>query len=173
MEHWGVISYNAKRFLVDEKMISYKRISEVDRVIAHEIVHQWFGNLVTMKWWNDVWLNEGLSTLIMYIPLKQYYPSIEGLDVRKISRVMCLDSNTDSHPVVRSVTTTDGIANVFDAISYEKGSAILKMLQHVLKEDFRKGFLTTSKNMHSITLKPKISGKNYLKPQQRTSTSPK
>ncbi|GFS55864.1 glutamyl aminopeptidase [Nephila pilipes] len=139
MEHWGVISYNAKRFMVDDKMSTYKRISEVDRVIAHEIVHQWFGNLVTMKWWNDVWLNEGLSTLVMYIPLKQYYTAMDGLDTRKISRVMCMDSNTDSHPVVRSVTTPEGIANIFDAISYEKGSAVLKMLQHVLKEDFRKG----------------------------------
>ncbi|GBM61795.1 Glutamyl aminopeptidase [Araneus ventricosus] len=140
MEHWGVISYNDKRFLVDEKLSEYRRIVEIDRVIAHEIVHQWFGNLVTMNWWNDLWLNEGLSTLIMYIPLKQYYAAaIDGVDVRKISRVMCVDSNTDSHPVVRKVTTPDEIANAFDAISYEKGSAVLKMLQHTLKDDFRKG----------------------------------
>ncbi|GIY99957.1 glutamyl aminopeptidase [Caerostris extrusa] len=139
MEHWGIISYNTKRFLVDENYSTYKRMIEVDRVIAHEIVHQWFGNLVTMKWWNDLWLSEGLATLIMYIPLKQYYTEIDGVDVRKISRVMCVDSNTDSHPVVRNVTTPNEIANAFDAISYEKGSAVLKMLQHTLKDDFRKG----------------------------------
>ncbi|KAF8765157.1 Glutamyl aminopeptidase like protein [Argiope bruennichi] len=140
MEHWGVISYNDKRFLVDENLSEYRRIVEIDRVIAHELVHQWFGNLVTMNWWNDLWLNEGLSTLIMYIPLKQYYAAaIDGVDVRKISRVMCVDSNTDSHPVVRRVTTPDEIANAFDAISYEKGSAVLKMLQYTLKDDFRKG----------------------------------
>ncbi|XP_054706486.1 uncharacterized protein LOC129216302 [Uloborus diversus] len=137
MEHWGIITYNTRNFLVDENLSTYKRMADVDRVIAHELAHQWFGNLVTMKWWNDLWLNEGLSTLIMYIPLNHYYSSANELDVRKVSKMMCADSSLDSHPILRVVPAD--ISNLFDSISYEKGGAVLKMLQYTLKDDFRKG----------------------------------
>nr|XP_042907730.1 uncharacterized protein LOC107439767 isoform X3 [Parasteatoda tepidariorum] len=139
MEHWGIITYNAKRFLEDGNLTSHQMIVERDRVIAHELVHQWFGNLVTMKWWNDVWLNEGVATLIMYVPLGKYYPAITEVDVRKVSKMMCTDSNIDSNPILRNVTTPKEISEIFDAISYEKGGAVMKMLQHTLKDDFRKG----------------------------------
>ncbi|GFS49299.1 endoplasmic reticulum aminopeptidase 2, partial [Nephila pilipes] len=139
MEHWGVISYNADRFLVNGSLTERRRIIYVDRVIAHEVVHQWFGNLVTMEWWDDLWLNEGMSTLIMYIPLKQYFPSINEVDVRKMSRMMCPDSRVDSHPIVKNVSTPNEIEASFNVISYQKGAAVMKMLQHIMKDDFRKG----------------------------------
>ncbi|CAL1297547.1 unnamed protein product [Larinioides sclopetarius] len=139
MEHWGVISYNADRFLLNGSLPERRRILFADRVIAHEVVHQWFGNLVTMQWWDDLWLNEGMSTLIMYLPLKQYYPSIREVDVRKMSRMMCPDSSLDSHPIVRNVSTPDEIDSAFNVISYKKGAAVMKMLQHIMKDDFRKG----------------------------------
>ncbi|KFM79213.1 Leucyl-cystinyl aminopeptidase, partial [Stegodyphus mimosarum] len=139
MEHWGVITYNTRSFLVDETVSAFKRMADIDRVIAHELAHQWFGNLVTMKWWNDLWLNEGVSTLIMYIPLKEYHPAIGELDVRKVSKMMCSDSSLDSHPILHNVSNPGEISDLFDTISYEKGSAVLKMLQYTLKDDFRLG----------------------------------
>ncbi|GFW97489.1 glutamyl aminopeptidase [Trichonephila clavipes] len=139
MEHWGVISYNSDRFLVNGSLTERRRILYVDRVIAHEVVHQWFGNLVTMEWWDDLWLNEGMSTLIMYMPLKQYFPSINEVDVRKMSRMMCPDSSADSHPIVKNVSTPNEIEASFDVISYQKGAAVMKMLHHIMKDDFRKG----------------------------------
>ncbi|GIY10547.1 glutamyl aminopeptidase [Caerostris extrusa] len=120
MEHWGAISYSGDRFLVNGSLPERSRILHVDRVIAHEVVHQWFGNLVTMEWWDDLWLNEGMSTLIMYIPLKQYFPSINEVDVRKMSRMMCPDSSVNSHPIVRNVSTPGEIEASFNVISYEK-----------------------------------------------------
>ncbi len=139
MEHWGVITYNDFNFLVDGVATPYAKMFNVDRVVAHELAHQWFGNLVTMKWWNDLWLNEGFATLIMYMPLGEYHRGAIELEVRRFSRLMCTDSSVDSHAILRNISNIADISDLFDNISHEKGSAVLKMLQYTIKDDFMKG----------------------------------
>ncbi|KAG8184338.1 hypothetical protein JTE90_005356 [Oedothorax gibbosus] len=145
MEHWGAIAYTGESFLIEDqdsivtKAMEWNRVSRIDPIVVHELVHQWIGNLVTMKWWDDLWLKEGLTSLVMYQRINDYVPEIEEVDARKRSQMMCADSIARSHPIVRNVSTSEDIKLTFDALAYRKGSAVFMMLQHILKTDFQKG----------------------------------
>ncbi|KAF2355491.1 Peptidase M1 membrane alanine aminopeptidase N-terminal [Trinorchestia longiramus] len=101
-------------------------------VVAHELAHQWFGNLVTLKWWDDLWLNEGFAS---YIESKGVDHVEAGWDMASqfvtdsLQYVFDLDSKLSSHAIVQSVTTPDQITAMFDSISYDKGSSVLRMLE--------------------------------------------
>lgn len=96
----------------------------VGEVVAHELAHQWFGNLVTMKWWNDVWLNEGFATYMSQLGLSHVEPQWQSEDMfvlDNMQAVMQKDALPSSHPVSRQVYRVADIDNIFDAISYKKG----------------------------------------------------
>jgi alanyl aminopeptidase len=141
MENAGLITYRETLLLFDEHpSVSQQR--RFANVHAHELAHQWFGNLVTMPWWDDIWLNESFATWMASKTVQQWNPGFE-VD-REIIRgghwVMGSDIYTDSRRIREPVESNDDIANAFDGISYSKGSAVLQMLESTITpEVFRKG----------------------------------
>lgn len=142
MENWGAIASREAYVLLDSNStISELRASAA--VIAHEVAHQWFGDLVTMKWWNDLWLNESFATLMEYKAVDSFSPRWEIWDeFMRTSIVPSLfsDSLYDTHPISVDVKTPEEAGQVFDAISYGKGASVLRMVEAYLGEEkFRRG----------------------------------
>ncbi len=112
-------------------------------VVAHELTHQWFGNLVTMKWWNDLWLNESFASWMSYLAIDHLFPEWkvwEDFIVSEQSQALKLDALDNTHPIDVAINHPDEIRTIFDAISYEKGASVLLMLKHYLgDDDFRDG----------------------------------
>ncbi|XP_068632902.1 aminopeptidase A-like isoform X2 [Battus philenor] len=142
-EHWGLITYRETSFLVDENTASSKNKISVANTIAHELAHMWFGNLVTMKWWDEVWLNEGFASYMQVKALNAIEPSWTMLDqflTKTLHSVLVTDAKLSSHPIVQTVITPDQITAIFDSISYNKGASILRMLEGFIgEENFRCG----------------------------------
>ncbi len=143
MENWGAITYRETAILVDPKHSSTASKQHVALVVAHEIAHQWFGNLVTMEWWTHLWLNEGFASYIEYLAVDKLYPSwniwtqFAYLD---LSRALGLDALKHTHPIEIPVYHPDEIAEIFDEVSYSKGASVIRMLADYLGEkDFRDG----------------------------------
>jgi len=143
MENWGAITYRETALLIDDKISSAARKQRVATVIGHELAHQWFGNLVTMKWWNDLWLNEGFASWMEYYAVDKLFPKWDMWTQfynDDSMRAFGLDSLRSSHPIEVEVLNPEQIKEVFDAISYSKGAAIIRMLEQYLGEDiFRLG----------------------------------
>ena len=149
MENWGAITFRETAILVNRNTseITKKRVASV---IAHEIAHQWFGDLVTMKWWNDLWLNESFATFMMYKVVEKYYPewNITGeMMLTRASGAFNDDSLQKTHPIDVDVKDPETVAQIFDQISYGKGGMILRMIEkYAGYEEFRQGihsYLTT------------------------------
>lgn len=137
MENWGAITYRESALLVDEKNTSFANKQWVALVVAHEIAHQWFGNLVTMQWWNDLWLNEGFASFIEYLAVDALYPkwNIWNQFVTSDQSVaMSLDQLENTHKIDVSVHHPDEIGEIFDKISYSKGAVVIRQLQGFLGE---------------------------------------
>lgn len=139
MENWGLITYREIALLVDPVTTSISNKHYVATVIAHELSHQWFGNLVTMKWWNDLWLNESFATLVEYIAIDALEPSWNiWLDFASSESIAALrrDSLDGVQSVQTDVNHPDEIGTLFDgAIVYAKGARLLRMLQHYIGND--------------------------------------
>lgn len=144
MENWGAISFQALRLLVDERSTSFAT-RDVFETISHEVAHQWFGNLVTMSWWNDVWLNESFAALMETKITEQLEPSLDAradffLRVAGMAAAVAGDSLRSTHPVRVAVERPEEISQIFDEISYGKGASVLAMLESYLGEEtFRAG----------------------------------
>ncbi|XP_038214671.1 glutamyl aminopeptidase-like isoform X1 [Zerene cesonia] len=142
-EHWGLITYRETSFLVDATKASSRNKISVASTIAHELAHMWFGNLVTMKWWDEVWLNEGFASYMQFKALNAIEPSWTMLDqflTRTLHSVLVTDAKLSSHPIVQTVETPDQITAIFDSISYNKGASVLRMLEGFIgEENFREG----------------------------------
>ncbi|XP_032514950.2 aminopeptidase A-like isoform X2 [Danaus plexippus] len=142
-EHWGLITYRETSFLIDNDLASSRNKLSVANTVAHELAHMWFGNLVTMKWWDEVWLNEGFASYMQVKALNAIEPSWTMLDqflVRTMHSVLDIDSKLSSHPIVQTVETPDEITAIFDSISYNKGASVLRMLEGFIgEENFRLG----------------------------------
>jgi tricorn protease interacting factor F2/3 len=143
MENWGAITFRETALFFDEKTSSTSTKQRIADVIAHEIAHHWFGNLVTMKWWNDLWLNESFATFIGTKATNDCFPEWDvwaqfmNMDVAAAFR---LDSLKSSHKIEVEVDKPAEIGEIFDEISYQKGGSVLKMLYNYLGEEkFRKG----------------------------------
>ncbi|KAG7473239.1 hypothetical protein MATL_G00093590 [Megalops atlanticus] len=140
MENWGLITYRETALLYEEGVSSTSNKEWVATVIAHELAHQWFGNLVTMKWWNDLWLNEGFATYISYLGVDRVEPSwnIKDLIVlNDIQAVFQVDALASSHPLSSNemdVQTPAVISQLFDSITYSKGAAVLRMLSDYISD---------------------------------------
>ncbi|KAK9884995.1 hypothetical protein WA026_009224 [Henosepilachna vigintioctopunctata] len=143
MEHWGLVTYRETALLYTPETHSTENKQRVLVVVAHELAHSWFGNLVTMDWWDNLWLNEGFASYIEYKGGHAAEPSfglMEQFLVSEMHPVLNLDAKLSSHPIIQEVGTPDQITEVFDTISYNKGASILRMLEHTVGEDnFRKG----------------------------------
>ena len=142
MENWGAITFRETALLADESS-SISQKMRVAEVIAHEIAHQWFGDLVTMKWWDDLWLNESFATFMSHKAIAELYKEWDywGTFVdSETSGAMFRDSLTTTHPIEAHVSSPEEIEQLFDDISYGKGASILRMIEAYLgQEDFRKG----------------------------------
>jgi aminopeptidase N len=142
MENWGAVVYNEPTLLYDPKK-SPERVKKFTfNINAHEIAHQWFGNLVTMAWWDNLWLNEGFASWMAAKATHHFHPEwrpyLEGMAEREY--VMNLDARKTTHPIQTPIETEEQAAAAFDAITYMKGQAFLRMLEAYLGEDaFRKG----------------------------------
>ncbi len=142
MENWGAIVYRESALLVDEKNASVGDQQGVADTIAHEMAHQWFGDLVTMAWWDDIWLNEGFATWMTPHPLAQWKPDwMEGQQVvQQADRAMAEDSVKYTRPIHQEAETRAQIEQLFDGIAYGKSASVLHMLESYLgPETFRKG----------------------------------
>lgn len=134
MENWGLITYREIALLADPQTTSISSRQYIATVVAHELSHQWFGNLVTMKWWNDLWLNESFATLMEYVAVDALHPEWNmWLDFATNESIMALrrDSIDGVQSVQIDVHHPDEISTLFDgAIVYAKGARLLRMLQH-------------------------------------------
>ncbi|NXF04194.1 AMPE aminopeptidase, partial [Smithornis capensis] len=143
MENWGLITYRETNLLYDPQESATSNKQRVAAVIAHELVHQWFGNIVTMDWWDDLWLNEGFASYFEYLGVnaaEQDWQMLEQVLIDDVLPVMKDDSLLSSHPIVVDVSSTAEITSVFDGISYSKGASILRMIQDWITPDlFQKG----------------------------------
>ena len=143
MENWGLITFREQAMLVDDHETSLSMKQYVANVVAHELTHQWFGNLVTMRWWNDLWLNESFASLMSYRAVDHLHPEWHVWDdfiVEEQTTAFRLDSLENTHPINVEIHHPDEIRTIFDAISYEKGASVLYMLMRYLGEtDFKNG----------------------------------
>jgi puromycin-sensitive aminopeptidase len=142
MENAGAITYREVLLLSDPKTGSLALKKRVAEVITHELSHQWFGNLVTMVWWDDLWLNEAFATWMAYKIVDQWRPEwrvFVEFEGGKASG-LALDALNTTHPIHAEVHNADEASENFDAITYEKGGAVLRMIEGYLGEPtFREG----------------------------------
>ncbi len=143
MENWGAITFRETILLYDEKTSSTQTKQHIAEVVSHELAHQWFGNLVTMEWWNDLWLNESFATFMATKFVDKFYPEWNLWDQfleDTMNTAMALDALRSSHPIDVKVKSPSEIREIFDAISYDKGGCVLRMLESfVTEKTFRAG----------------------------------
>ena len=137
MENWGLVTYRVVDLLFDEKTSGANTKQRVAEVVQHELAHQWFGNLVTMDFWDGLWLNEGFATWMSWYSCNKFYPEWkvwEGFVTDTLQGALSLDSLRSSHPIEVPVKRADEVNQIFDAISYSKGSCVLVMIAKYLGE---------------------------------------
>jgi len=143
MENWGAITFRETILLYDPKISSTRTKQFIAEVISHEIAHMWFGNLVTMKWWNDLWLNESFATFMATKFVDKFYPEWNLWDQfieDAMNSAMGLDALKTTHPIDVTVNSPVEIREIFDVISYDKGGCVLRMLENYVGEtNFRAG----------------------------------
>ncbi|CAB4066589.1 ANPEP [Lepeophtheirus salmonis] len=143
MENWGLITYREIALLFKEKVSSILSKQKIATVVSHELAHQWFGNLVTPKWWTDLWLNEGFASYVEYLGVEAARPELKFMDqfvYVDLQHVFGIDALESSHPISIPVKNPSEINEIFDKISYSKGASIIRMMQHFLTMDsFKKG----------------------------------
>jgi aminopeptidase N len=142
MENWGAIFYNDTTLLVDPATASQNNRERVFSVVAHEIAHQWFGDLVTMAWWDDLWLNEGFASWMATKTMDHFHPDwqmwLRSSGAKEYA--MALDARRTTHPIQKPVATEAQANDSFDEITYQKGQSFLRMLEAYLGEaPFRDG----------------------------------
>ncbi len=154
MENWGSITYREAVLLFDPKTSAASTRQRILEVVAHEMAHMWFGDLVTMKWWDDLWLNESFASWFGDKAVDNLYPEWKmwtQFVYQDTNSGLSLDGLRNSHPIEAKVKDPSEIRELFDAISYSKGGAVLRMLEDFLGEEtFRKGLgLYMKKNKYA------------------------
>jgi aminopeptidase N len=142
MENAGCITFREVLLQIDEKQGSVDLKKTIASVIAHEMAHQWFGDLVTMKWWDDIWLNEGFATWMSSKPLEKWKPewNYDLDDVSGTGGTLNTDSLANTRPIHQAADTPAQIQELFDGIAYGKAASVLRMLESYLGEEtFRAG----------------------------------
>lgn len=142
MENWGGITFNEAILLFDPERSSERTKEYVFSILAHEVAHQWFGNLVTMAWWDDLWLNEGFATWMQTKATDHFNPDwrLWPRADRSKQEAMDVDARRTTHPIQQPVQDPAEAARAFDPITYAKAAAIIRMLEAYVGEDrFRDG----------------------------------
>jgi aminopeptidase N len=131
MENTGAIFFRERFLVVPADGGTTEGRKRTAQYVAHEIAHQWFGDLVTMEWWDDIWLNEGFATWMEYRPMEEFRPEWNGAvaEVRDTQRAMDLDALEATRPIRTKVETPDEINQVFDGIAYQKTAAVVRMVE--------------------------------------------
>ncbi|XP_066509895.1 endoplasmic reticulum aminopeptidase 2-like isoform X2 [Hoplias malabaricus] len=144
MENWGLNTYRETSLLYDPDVSSTLDKLWVTMVIGHELAHQWFGNLVTMEWWSDIWLNEGFARYMEFVSVEATYPELKVEDYLLDTCFAAIgrDSLNSSRAISCSAENPTQIKEMFDTVSYDKGACILHMLRHFLTDDvFQSGIV--------------------------------
>lgn len=143
MENWGLVTYREVALMIDDAKASSQSKQRVAIVVAHELAHQWFGNLVTMSWWDGLWLNEGFAAFMEHFCVDALFPEYsiwEQFTTDAFGAAQRLDALRSSHPIIVPIKHAEEVEQVFDAISYCKGSCVVNMIYHTLGfEHFRDG----------------------------------
>jgi aminopeptidase N len=142
MENTGAIFYRETDLLAESKSASVNTRKTIASILAHEMAHQWFGDLVTMQWWDDIWLNEGFATWMANKPVAAAHPdwNVDVDEAQENQTALALDSLASTRPIHSDVSTPAQIDEAFDAIAYQKGAAVLRMLESYVGADtFKKG----------------------------------
>jgi len=142
MENFGAITYRETDLLIDPTTASIEAKKRVGVVVAHEMAHQWFGDMVTMQWWNNLWLNEGFATWMEYKPIAAMHPEWHlTQDVAvNLNATLNLDAQRTTRTIRAKADTPDEINEMFDGITYGKAGAMLLMVEHYEgRETFREG----------------------------------
>lgn len=175
MENAGAITFREPLLLVDRATASEDQYRGVNSVVAHELAHQWFGNLVTMPWWDDIWLNEAFATWMASHTMNNLHPEYaEQLSFRRRSfEVMGSDSLPSARQIRQPIESNHDILNAFDGITYSKGGAVIAMFErfvgegtfqrgiHAYLEAHRFGSATSEDFLHTIS---EVSGRDITEP---------
>ncbi|XP_048529969.1 aminopeptidase M1-C-like isoform X1 [Triticum urartu] len=148
MENYGLVTYREVALLFDDKSSSASSKQSVAITVAHELAHQWFGNLVTMEWWTHLWLNEGFATWMSHLAVDSFFPqwNIWTQFLDSTTTALRLDSLEASHPIEVEIHHASEVDQIFDAISYDKGASVIRMLQSYLgAERFQKAMASYMK----------------------------
>ncbi len=142
MENTGCITFRESLLLLDPDHATQEELVDIADVVAHELAHQWFGNLVTMRWWNGLWLNEAFATFMALVTVDAWRPDWEVWSTfsRAATAAKEVDALRSTRPIEYPVATPDDTLQMFDVLTYQKGAGILRMLQRYLGEErFRDG----------------------------------
>src|SRR5205085_439893 len=142
MENAGAITYRESFMLLDPKVAGVDNYNLVASVVAHEMAHQWFGDLVTMKWWDNLWLNEGFASWLESKPVAKWKPEWNKplSEVAETAGTLNLDGLKNTRPIRQKAETPAEINELFDGIAYGKAAAVLRMVEHYVDPElFRKG----------------------------------
>ena len=142
MENLGCITFREALVLVDPAEVTQPELQRVTDVIAHELAHMWFGDLVTMKWWNGIWLNEAFATFMEMLATDAFRPEWDRWSDFGLSRTMAFDTDAldTTRPIEFDVVSPTEAEGMFDVLTYEKGAAVVRMLEQYLGANpFRQG----------------------------------
>jgi aminopeptidase N len=142
MENTGLVTYRETLLLLDPSQAAYIEKLDVAETIAHELAHMWFGDLVTMRWWNGIWLNEAFATFMSYLCVDAMEPSWRVFDGFQMNRMVAfeVDALASTRPIEFPVESPDDASGMFDTLTYTKGGAVLRMIEQWLgSETFRDG----------------------------------
>lgn len=142
MENLGAVTFRETALLIDPSSASVEEMMRVAEVVCHELAHMWFGDLVTMKWWNGLWLNEAFATYMSYAALDAFRPEWKVWENFAIGTLMSqeIDSLSTTRPIEYPVISPSDAGGMFDLLTYEKGGSILRMIEQYLGiEQFKKG----------------------------------
>ena len=160
MENVGAVTFRETLLLIDTEKATRAELSRSVEVVAHELAHMWFGDLVTMKWWDGIWLNEAFASLMEVIASEATYPEFKLWNELNLARSQgfSVDSLKTSRPVEFEVKTPEEAEEMFDVLTYQKGSTVLRMFETFIGEDeFKQGVQNylkkfEYKNTHSSDL---------------------
>ncbi|KAI8083890.1 peptidase family M1-domain-containing protein [Thamnidium elegans] len=154
MENWGLVTFRTTALLYDEKNSAFIYKRSTAYTVAHELAHQWFGNLVTMEWWDHLWLNEGFATWVGWFAIDHIFPDWQVWTMfatQNMQDALNLDGLRSSHPVEVAVSNPSEIHQIFDSISYLKGASVIRMVNSWLTtQTFLKG-IHSYLNQHRLS----------------------
>jgi aminopeptidase N len=142
MENTGAITFREEYLLADPERAALATKKTIASIMSHEIAHMWFGDLVTMKWWDDIWLNEGFATWMAAKPVAAWKPewNVALDEIEETQTALGLDALRSTRPIRMKAETPEEISQLFDGIAYAKAAAVLRMVEHYVgPEAFRKG----------------------------------